>query len=154
MAKTKGINKKLLLKVRDHVLEAPDKINMGVWARDGDGQIMSYVYPTDDREYKCASVGCIAGWACLLSPKKVVEHNGVFIDTAAADFLNISWEQRPRLFYVGDWPLRFRKRLLHDPNGEWGESASENLKLKPGTKSYARVVAARIDHFIATDGAE
>lgn len=151
-----AINKKLLRKIRDHILETPKHMNMILFAGDTTNCDINYA---EAKKYTCNSVGCIAGWACFLGPKTIGTVPYWEIEDKAEELLQLApqadWavpSMGGKLFYVEGWPLKFKKRLLNDPEGDWGDP--ENLKFKPGSKRYAKVVADRIDHFIETKGAE
>lgn len=77
---------------------------------------------------KCGTVGCIAGWACLLSG------NNGFIDAfdPAATLLNL--DNPGRLFYEDNWPEPF---------------ATQYAKAKRPSQR-AKTAAARIEHLITT----
>lgn len=81
----------------------------------------------------CGTVACIAGWACVLS--EVKDH---FRDEAPI-FLKLNRINSGNLFYISQWPEELYEKLI---------------KQVPGTPEYAAIVAARIDRFIETDGAE
>lgn len=93
----------------------------------------SYVGETD-----CGTAACIAGWACLLSGLKP-EHVG-FVQGCAVLGLNDS--DAKRLFFATRWPARFRRS---DTDIQW---ANDEIYNDP------KVAAARIEHFIATNGEE
>lgn len=78
----------------------------------------------------CGTVACIGGWALLLAPKSP----GLI---PVRTLLDIDKSEASKLFF--NWPLE----LLFALN-----------RYSHGTPEYAAIVAARIDRFIETDGAE
>jgi hypothetical protein len=75
----------------------------------------------------CGTAACIGGWAKLLTKDRKL---------TAADALGLSHQGAWLLFNMHRWPSRFQ------------------TKAKEETAAFARNAAARIDHFIATDGRE
>ncbi len=119
----KGLNVKLLRKVRKHILKEPRRLNM-------------YVFATPQPCAPCGTAGCIAGWAALLSGKSThdarIKNPGL-----AARLLRIPdkpWYGSPAniLFYVDNWPERFGREY---------DAASDY-------ETRAKVTARRIDYFI------
>lgn len=81
----------------------------------------------------CGTCRCISGWAVALSGNSSLEPNQGHIP------LELSGDdQRERLFFNDNWPHKFQQAY-----GE-GIYASDR----------AQAAADRIDHFIATEGAE
>jgi hypothetical protein len=142
------MNVRLLRKVAKHIAEEPRRLDMDVLTDIRDPK-------EDDRNPPCGTVGCIAGWSCLLtgmprkkswSPTRYWEHG--------QKLLGLTKEEGKRLFntpsdavfeherYGEDitmyWPLRFAKRY-------------ENAKTPRGRAS---ATVARIEHFIKTKGKE
>lgn len=121
------MNIELLREVQSHIKQDPKSVNMPYW-------IENYPKHSGLKVPKCGTVACIGGWAELLSGMNPAEGE-------AARLLGI--EHVPgaanRLFLEHRWPYKFRSLLD---------------KHEPQTKAYAKVVSDRIDHFIATKGAE
>lgn len=106
-------NSELAYQVLDHIDAHPDQLEMTVWIVRGE----------------CGTVGCFAGWACLLSGDRPAfapddqETNLVTVDTndggpqpydlsvptRAIHLLRIDDEQATRLFYAH--PDRLRDRV-------------------------------------------
>lgn len=82
----------------------------------------------DMSDWECGTTRCIGGWACLLFPKEVDR----YFSESASRILGLDHLQREKLFYQDEWPPEFR-----DP------------KIDP-----AKIAAARIEHFISTNGEE
>lgn len=109
---------------------------------------------TNDRTAPCGTTACIAGFAVILKSKPAtkrdwkecgLELTGGFseadwsnIADAANQNLGMSEFESLRLFYHWKWPAEFLTRY----------------NLAKTRKQKAAVAIARIDHFIATKGAE
>jgi hypothetical protein len=90
--------------------------------------------------YECGSAHCIGGWACALSGADDFNHE------AAMQALDITQEQANLLFY----PKAVKSlngRLDHDDEGSV-------IYLFGGWDATPEQGAARIRHFIATNGTE
>lgn len=129
------MNVKLLRKVKKHILEEPKRLQMGSYIR------VKGKMPLDRPWPKCGTAGCIAGWACILSAKKGTDPYELYTDTAvgaeAQELLGITFYERHRLFEPIFWPMQFTAGLADD-----------------GKAKTAKVAAARIEHFIKTEGRE
>jgi hypothetical protein len=123
------MNKKLLLKVKEHILEEPTRLAMGRFVvRDFPGVVI--IPNTCDiarKVPKCGTVGCIAGWTCLLSGSTSSEYR-----ETASDLLGIKESQAMKLFYIGNWSPHFKKL--------WRGTRS--------LKKRAQITARVIDNFI------
>jgi hypothetical protein len=91
---------------------------------------------------RCGTVGCIAGWCCIIGAPDRFElgHCCIWGDLAAvsADLLGFDGSHRlQHLFYETQWPSDLREELKHTA---------------PGTMEYAKVAAKRIDRFIEEQG--
>lgn len=126
---------RLLRKVAKEIEREPRKLDMR--------KLAETVEPAASRDYPpCGTVGCIAGWACLLSD--------ITVDHADWDLgkelLGLNNAQAARLFtapeagYNGNlcWPHSFAVRYVKAKT--------------PRGRMLAAV--ARIEHFIRTRGAE
>jgi len=141
----RGINYALLRRVRDHILEEPRRLYMGMYIRrKADGDVLS-TNPWDHGTGKtlpyapCGTAACIAGWAALLSgldPK----YGWLRAATVAAKALRLGEysEQFDSLVAVDRWPEPFQSRYMRAMTAP----------------ARAKAAADRIDHFIATKGAE
>jgi hypothetical protein len=106
--------------------------------------LMSSFY-ADSQEFgcwdipNCGTAACIGGWGYAikhnLSPALASCQRRVMLDHRLA--IGINGEQATRLFFMEEWPQRFRE-----------------TDAMPGTPEFAKNAADRIDHFIATDGEE
>jgi hypothetical protein len=132
------MNIKLLKQVKRHILAEPERFRMDDW--------------------NCGTAQCIGGWACSLAGLKWKRsgegtHRELAteaeVSKVAALLLDIEAEDCPesiygddseaaRLFYTSSWPDEFRHQY---------EEAEDR-------RARARIAAERIDHFIATNGAE
>lgn len=129
---TRGINVRLLRKVKRHILEEPRRLLMYTWA-------------SNSNDAPCGTAGCIAGWSAILSGRPADEVKAVQDHAAsivfrgeAAQLLRISDAQAARLFYAGNWPNPFRMDYVYN---------FDRIK-------RAQITADRIEHFIATEGRE
>lgn len=122
------MNVELLERVKQHILEEPKRLRMGFVHATGDW-VADLTNPPS-----CGTVGCIAGWTCVLGNAPM--RNGQrYHSSQARDLLNITEEQGDRLFF-------------NAPEGYtdvWKDDGSE---------ATAKLCAERIDLFIATNGAE
>lgn len=147
------MNTELLLRVRDHILAEPRRLNMSQWRQDAKpGDVVKYQYElglrfsNDDTEKRltrltappCGTVACIAGWSVILSQPETKNTSIYCIDFLgrAETLLGITDTQSDILFYPRSWPEPFRSRY---PRCH-------------GAKARARLVAKVIDTFIAKDG--
>lgn len=121
---------RLLRRVKKHILEEPKRLYMRDWAHLKSGAGAP----------KCGTVGCIAGWAHLLTHKKEIGTSQVddIHEGYGMDALNVDSTQAVRLFYVSGWPEKFEQRYLRAKT----------------RKQEAKVAAERIEHFIKTHGEE
>lgn len=123
------MNTELLLKVKAAILAEPAKFDMEDWFAKSD-------------ESPCGTTACIAGHAAVMHRgiQRLSAYNWAWLDTPdiARNALMIDLKSSDRLFYLPDWPIEFKARYIQ------AESASE----------CSKVAADRIDHFIATNGAE
>lgn len=130
------MNVELLRQTQTAILEEPKRVNMRMWA-------LTQSYQKElGQEPPCGTVGCIAGWIVSITQNlrgdKLAENMN--IEGTATRLLGFpSFYETEILFYLSRWPWAYQQRLA---------------LTKPGTREYAEVVAARIDHFIATEGAE
>jgi hypothetical protein len=135
---------KLLKRVKKYILEEPRRLEMNITG--------CAVDPREDNSNPpCGTVGCIAGWACVLG--KGLEKASPAIRAqrmtwiSGQELLHLSNEEAARLFTEPEasfyfdmmgWPQRFTKRYLD--------------AVRPATR--AKVTVERIDHFIKTHGEE
>ena len=150
------MNVKLLRKVAKYIMEEPRRLNMGNWLRSA----KEVCYLSKSRRPPCGTVACIAGTACIVAGiaklvpegKKQVYRLPPDGPLAAQKVLGLTQEEACRLFLVdiewGDGPF-------DGVEGHWPEqfaavySDEHNTPLK-----NAKIVVARIEHFIKTKGAE
>lgn len=136
------MNVERLERIKQHVLEEPRRANMYDWAR---------VSP----ETPCGTAGCIAGWDELMDLKhpqrsKLMQlardyqdgdasfwELGEYVRPRAARRLGLDDEQADRLFDPEEWPEALKESLFAH---------------RPGTAAHAKIIAERIDLFIATEG--
>jgi hypothetical protein len=134
------MNIDLLQQIKSRILAEPDAFRMDYWS--------------------CGTAHCIGGWACVLSGYEMQDTdsgirgarltNGFGTMTTAGDLLGLSFEdtdgwetpsEAERLFFTENWPQDFEDRY------DAAEAVEDRAEL-------AKIAAERIDHFIATNGAE
>lgn len=86
----------------------------------------------DMDNWHCGTAHCIAGWAQLMATKST---SPCFTNEDASDALELSYGEAMRLFWDQNWPAEFRQ-----PCTVAGQRAKQ--------------AAARIMHFISTEGRE
>jgi hypothetical protein len=94
--------------------------------------------------WECGTTACIAGWACRLTRKPIPLSNeeGDFYSalTHAYNVLEVDTATGMRLFHISNWPHSFQLAYRETNYAD--------------RKAKAKITVARIDHFIATGGAE
>ena len=140
-AKKSTINVELLLKVRDHILEEPRRLNMDVWLKKWGTN-----YPTEELPL-CRTQGCIGGWALKLAHRRMPSDIWK-IFAAAQRVLGLSFEQAQRLFHQIYWPAQYAKPFRYSPRA--GETWYGYVLKK--AQYEARLAARRIDAFIQSEG--
>lgn len=149
------IQKTILLKYR--------QLNMEEWwlKHNGEDQTVGPgcdLAPTDKLSpvNNCKTSACLAGWGMALYPKEVT--NRSFGHTAGRKILGLTAKQADRLFYDYNWPAPWydlsAETIFDATLGTYGDYAPNPAFAPIRTKKYAKLVSARIDHFIATDGRE
>lgn len=138
------MNIKLLERVKAHILEEPRRLCMSEvltksnhpidWGYESGFNSMAAASKdlSKDEQPPCGTVGCIVGWGSKLSHKT---NQNVYTDSSV---FKIEYDAGKRLFYVDEWPRKFRLR--------YGKCRT--------AKQRAKVTAERIDHFIKTNGEE
>jgi len=150
-------NFELMAKVVEHIKAEPKRFNMFTWlSRGKPGEIYSLCLDALSRETgqplhrwnrlvkstqefpACGTIGCIAGWTVNLDDPVAAENlNTVSVPRAAREALGLTEWESNRLFIPSDWPKKF---LLAYRKG--------------GQVRKTQVAAARIKHFIETEGRE
>jgi hypothetical protein len=127
------MNVKLLMKVKQHILEEPNRLLMSdVYIQGIPGNDFFSDHGNQQKFAKCGTAACIAGWTCLLA-----DPNGEVSMPNAETLLGISERQATRLFLTCEWPERFRLPY----------------SMAKSVKKRAELAGARIDHFAKTKGA-
>jgi hypothetical protein len=131
-----GINVDLLNKVADHIEQRHEEFDMEHWQWKRKPSVLTKIlwYLRDEGMPFCGTTRCIAGWSCVLAGTKAEN-----TPATAQRLLGLNLEQAQRLFYLNNWPKRFRDQ--YDGGRRY-------------TDAGAWVAAERIRHFIATNGAE
>lgn len=120
---------KMLRRVKNHILREPKRLNMRRFAYNS---IRGRMSPS------CGTVGCIAGWTCLLD---YVDKHGK-LPEKSVDSLEGYWNYFGKACRV----LGMRDSRLSDLFYRYPYIRG----LKHGTKPYAKAVASRIEKFIKT----
>lgn len=131
------LNVKLLEKVKKHIKKEPRRLNMSEWNQvavpgryintDAEKGFFSRLKLTKRTAPPCGTVGCIAGWATMLSGVSEIP-----IDDAAIELLGINEEAAQELFFMGSWPRPFR--ILY--------------RAAKSSRERASITCKRIDAFI------
>lgn len=143
------MNVELLEQIKAKILAEPRQFVMRSFFKRGDGLAAMYRKPAwaDLRRFtvpNCGTAACIAGWAISLRMKmtpREVENTHLLpgrVTDDAARALGLSYTQGLRLFHISGWPQQFMQ----------GFEDADTFEAR------AKVAAARIDHFIATQGVE
>lgn len=119
------MNTELLLKVKEQILQEPERFDMRNWVW-GDG---------------CNTTGCIAGWAVAIGEDRplsmdlqFVKGLGCVVDRAQR-LLDLSDPAKMRLFHSEAWPHHVAAAY---------NNADQRVR--------AKIAAKRIDLFIASNG--
>lgn len=146
-----------LKKIEKYILEEPKRLNMRFWgAHTNKPSAIDDLFnegvvgaALKEQNPPCGTIGCIAGTACVVAKDVKIPKKSDFFNfpantpVKARKWLGISNQDSHKLFYLSEmgftegwcWPAKFEDRLA---------------KFKPGTKGYAKVVVARIEHYIKT----
>ncbi len=140
--------KKRLKEVAQTIEEEPLRIDMCSWVV---GQWALQLRKARNEVPVCGIIGCIAGWVVALEYKQkryfAKRAETMDIQVRAQTILSLTDKQTERLFFVFNWPAQFRGSELV---GNWAVAGNHETQ----TPEYAKVVAARIKHFIRTNGEE
>jgi hypothetical protein len=123
------LNVALLQKVKKHILEEPNRLVMGTWFERNRPGTEVCDYEGRVETPKCGTVGCIAGWCCLLTDGMEFKGDA---ETRAHELLGVS--DTHDLFYTDSWA---------------DQDAMEDFENSTDPKERAQIVAEVIDDFIA-----
>jgi len=126
------MNVKLLRKVKKHILEEPKRLYMSDYIKvESEHHLYGRGYA------KCGTAACIAGWTCILSLKETPDaiRRTNDVHATGGELLGLTPGQAYRLFVPSVWPQKFTRGTSDD-----------------GSEATAKVAAARIEHFIKTEG--
>lgn len=129
------MNIPLLTDVKFNILAVPESFDIDNWFKDNESA-------------PCGTTGCIAGHVVAIVKRsktlaavqvKVIDH-AFHSQTReiAEDALGLSVAESQRLFFLGEWPVKYRCAYI--------------IAKTPAQR--ARATANRIDWFIKTNGAE
>lgn len=152
------MNVDLLLRVKKHIQQKPSRLrmsqflvrkeNLAATAIRPDNRIVKikgkeyfnflaieWGEPSKQKIPDCGTVGCIAGWTCMLGldtpPESVLK-----IKQSAINLLQLDNYQAEHLFYVHNWPTELRDGYYEAKNN----------------RQRARIVGKVIDLFIKSKG--
>jgi hypothetical protein len=100
---TMPVNKKHLLKIKQHILEEPNRLAMDNWIQKHEpGTCISDSYSLVIEQIvpSCGTTGCLAGWSALLRGLD----ESCFDKYLEAHFLGIP----SSIFFVDNWPNPYR----------------------------------------------
>ncbi len=137
------LNVKLLRKVKAQILKEPAQFAMTKWFTRDIAQANEFAEVLDIRRRvipNCGTAACIAGWAVAIHKESNPElvARSYYMPYDANDALDLDDDNSHLLYHVARWPRKFLER--------WRRARSMAAR--------ARVAADRIEHFIATGGAE
>lgn len=127
---------RLLRKVAAHILEEPKRYDQNevLW-RWEPGELFSYSYTGTYKAPKCGTIGCLAGWVCVLSLGAEKAADYIRPIEFASQKLGLTSAQELSLFgTVTDWPVQFSERYM----------AAKTQR------QVALLAKDRIEHFIKT----
>lgn len=132
------MNVELLERVKQHILEEPLRLEMGegLMFRAPGTERRAYYTDSIVQTPVCGTVGCIAGWACLLTDKNWDDTSWDSIRFRARELIGLNYWQSSRLFYMAAWSAEFKERYI--------------ATTTPAER--AQVTAERIDAFIKSNG--
>ena len=128
------MNIELLRKIRSSILENPQNFDMSTWFDSEDGCDENLIGRGESCAVldQCGTTGCIAGWALHLT--KSINTGNTFWEQAQK-ILELSKNQAENLFYVNNWPDKYRDAYNDEAGGD-----------------EAKITARRITAFIASNG--
>lgn len=141
------MNLKLLRKVQKAILAEPEHFDMDSWFRGcGVGDTCGTAACISGHALVCAYVAKRKNKSLALAVRHFskLEERGVDTDdyvdfeTMGRDALNLTPDQANRLFFTGEWPIKYMEAY------EQAETAA----------CRAKAASQRIDHFIETKGRE
>lgn len=100
------LNVKLLREIQKEILEEPKRLDMGTWLHKYEKHRIS------DLEFvpPCGTVGCIAGWAKVLSERAGVVFTEYGTSLNACIALDIEEEDARELFFTDFWSFDLESR--------------------------------------------
>lgn len=124
---------KILKYLKDHFREEPRRLYMHTWSVKRGKDYGGAMIPDDIDFPPCGTVGCIAGWICMLYGEKKEPHWLIAPQTAGEE---MGFAKYPyclnSLFYLEYWPNKFSKQF----------------ELAKTPYRRVEVTCNRIDHFI------
>lgn len=159
--KVRKIETRLLKRIKAHILKEPKRLDMNLLVDIKHNETIGYELPnTKDRQWPaCGTVGCIAGWAVLLSGGKPItcgSEEGWW--EKGAKLLGLNTAMANRLFStplnaLDEWDALYPLHEDERPD-TWPKKFANRYVDAKTPRGRALATAARIDHFIKTKGAE
>lgn len=143
------MNIKLLRKVQKHILAEPRRLNMNRFGElldeDTLAELGKFAPP-------CHTQACIGGTACWIERPRIFnrllkEDEETEIAHRAQKLLGLTSDEADRLFY-------FAEMRHESPDNFWPAKFQDAYEAAKTPIAKAKIAAKRIDHFIATKGAE
>jgi hypothetical protein len=134
------MNVELLLQVSEHITQLPNRLHMNSWILDSAGWRTTFESDNGfDQIYyaPCGKACCLGGWAVILGGHPEY-HNYDDVEHKALELLQLDEYQGDRLFYVQNWPTRYKN----------------DYNQAKGQYERAQVAAKRIRWFIDTNGSD
>lgn len=133
---------RLLKKVAEHIKEEPRRLDMEKWT-----DVVDPVYADSP---PCGTVGCIAGWACMLNGDKPTPGGGsqIYFFSRGQELLGLTKDQADRLFTAPALAFEWKSAPT------WPKKFARRYEKAKTPKGRASATLARIEHFIATKGRE
>lgn len=126
------MNTRLLRRVAKHIAEEPRRLDMY--------KIAGHVAEDESFNPPCGTVGCIAGWACMLEGSTV----GQATWAKGRRLLELDDKEAFQLF---DYPIG-------GPTDGWPAKFANRFLRAKTPRGRASATTARIEHFIKTKGRE
>ena len=129
---------KLALRVKKHILKEHKSVIMDYFQKTA--VFLKGLLGSGARYMaSCGTVGCIAGHTCHIADGKWSNKS----EDRATELLGLNWLEAKKLFYFS-----FSEYNSRDYFGAYEKERVALRSCKPGTKAYAKVVAAAIDRCI------
>ena len=136
------LNIKLLQRIKAHILEEPKRYEQATYG--------AKLLPEEGGP-ACGTVACLAGWAVVLSGKRLLDKDGscrIDVDTLAYKLTGLG----PKGFMADKYYEKFGS--VFGTGGGWPKRFATRLEKAKTPKGRARVAADYIDFMIQADKKE